>query len=54
MFVNLIFFAYALCFRTFQQSKYNIQEYKLQKAYALAPYTVKKFPPRKNTTKDAT
>lgn len=36
----------------FQQSKYNIQEYKAQKAQALAQYTVKTFTSPKNATKD--
>ncbi|XP_031634105.1 uncharacterized protein LOC116347589 [Contarinia nasturtii] len=33
------------------QSKYNIQEYKSEKAWALAPYTIKKFPPSKGSNK---
>lgn len=37
-------------FSLFQQSKYNIQEYKVEKAYALAPYIIKKFPPPKNNS----
>ncbi|XP_055296904.1 uncharacterized protein LOC129565741 isoform X3 [Sitodiplosis mosellana] len=32
------------------QSKYNIDEYKREKAWALYPYTIKKFPPPKNNT----
>ena len=35
---------------SFQQSKYNIEEYRREKAWALYPYTMKKFPPPKNNT----
>lgn len=32
------------------QSKYNIEEYRREKAWALYPFTIKKFPPPKNST----